>query len=133
MYVFVYGTLKQGCRNDHVLKGSEKIGDAITIDKFGLFEDNYPYLIEEPYYEVKGEVYLIDDKTLIELDKFEGAPDYYERKLIKILVNDEEIDAFTYFRKNGKPNGMVFNEWNEMLSNDKVDALHAFLESLSKD
>lgn len=130
MYIFVYGTLKDGCRNDYLLKDSKKIGNAITVDKFGLFEDNFPYLIKKPIFNIKGEIYFIDNKKLEELDRFEGAPEYYERDLINVFLGEKVIQAFTYFRKNGLPNGVPFNEWDEMLSNDKVDNLHAFLERM---
>ena len=44
----------------------------------------YPGLVEAGTTAVIGEVYAVDPKTLIALDKYEGAPDDYERRTVSL-------------------------------------------------
>ena len=101
--LFVYGSLKKGFDNHYLLnKHAKRIGKAITIGKFGMFEDgfgNYPYLIPVPKMRIHGELYEIQRKELLEkLDKFEGYPDYYERKKILVKTHRGPVRAFVYMQ-----------------------------------
>jgi len=101
--LFIYGSLKKGFENHHLLsKYSKRLGKAITVGKFGMFEDsfgNYPYLIPVPKMRVHGELYLIERKELLEkLDQFEGAPEYYERKRILVKSHRGTHRAFVYIQ-----------------------------------
>ena len=72
------------------------------MSKFGMFEDsfgNYPYLISVPHMRIHGELYEIHRKELLErLDRFEGYPDYYERKKILVKTHRGTVRAFVYIR-----------------------------------
>ena len=59
----------------------------------------YPYLIEKrgKGYNVKGELYKIDFKTLKILDRVEEAPHYYYRKKIPVCFKDKKVYAYVYF------------------------------------
>ena len=101
--VFVYGSLKKGFDNHHLLsKSAKRLGKALTVGKFGMFEDsfgNYPYLIPVPKMRIHGELYLIERKDLLErLDAFEGAPEYYERKKILVKSHHGTQRAFVYIQ-----------------------------------
>ena len=101
--LFVYGSLKKGFDNHHLLsKYAKRLGKAITIGKFGMFEDsfgNYPYLIPVPKMRVHGELYLIERSELLDkLDKFEGYPEYYERKKILVKTHKGIQRAFVYIQ-----------------------------------
>ena len=101
--LFIYGSLKKGFDNHHLLsKHSKRLGKAITIGKFGMFEDsfgNYPYLVPVPKMRIHGELYLIERRELLErLDLFEGVPDYYERKKILIKSHRGTQRAFVYIQ-----------------------------------
>jgi gamma-glutamylcyclotransferase (GGCT)/AIG2-like uncharacterized protein YtfP len=101
--LFVYGSLKKGFDNHHLLsKYTKRLGKAITVGKFGMFEDsfgNYPYLIPVPKMRIHGELYLIERKELLEkLDLFEGAPEYYERKKILVKSHHGTQRAFVYIQ-----------------------------------
>lgn len=39
-----------------------------------------------------------------DIDTFEGVPDFYYRKLIPVICNDVEIEAYIYFRTFTNPN-----------------------------
>jgi len=101
--LFVYGSLKKGFDNHNLLtKYAKRIGKAITIGKFGMFEDsfgNYPYLVPVPKMRIHGELYLIERKELLDkLDQFEGAPEYYERKKILVKSHRGTHRAFVYIQ-----------------------------------
>jgi gamma-glutamylcyclotransferase len=46
---------------------------------------------------VEGMIYKVDEETLEKLDRFEGVPNHYNRKTMKIRnENNEMIDCITY-------------------------------------
>ena len=63
--VFVYGTLKSGYGNNHILKTSRLLGAAETIGKLRMFDAGFPVVrprTEKPgdwNATVMGEVYLV--------------------------------------------------------------------------
>lgn len=102
--LFVYGSLKKGFDNHHMLERyCKRLGKAITIGKFGMFEDsfgNYPYLIPAPYTRVHGELYEIQRRELLEkIDRFEGYPDYYNRRRILVKTHKGTFRASVYMRE----------------------------------
>jgi len=57
-------------------------------------------LLSEPISKVEGEMYEINRKELLEkIDEFEGAPDYYQRKRIKVKSHHGVKFAYTYLRE----------------------------------
>jgi cation transport regulator ChaC len=50
---------------------------------------------------VHGVLYLLDEKAIRILDKYEGVPKKYERILVKVITEKNELlDAYTYILKN---------------------------------
>jgi len=101
--LFVYGTLKKGFDNHYLLsRYTKRLGKAITVEKFGMFEDsfgNYPYLVFMPLNRVHGELYEVKQKELMDkLDDFEGVPEFYQRKKILIKSHHGVEEAFVYIR-----------------------------------
>lgn len=81
--VFVYGTLRKGESNHHYLEHCEMLGVIETNPVYALFDlGPYPGLIEGKT-SVIGEVYRVDDATLIELDLLEEVPIEYRRESIE--------------------------------------------------
>jgi gamma-glutamylcyclotransferase (GGCT)/AIG2-like uncharacterized protein YtfP len=105
--IFVYGTLKRGCRNHPVLKGAEFLGEARTEPGYCLVHcGSYPGLVKglaDPAglmdfaasEGVFGELYRVDAALLAELDRFEDVPHEYERAVIR-LSGDAEAQAYLY-------------------------------------
>lgn len=109
VYLFVYGSLKKGFENDHILEKAKYISKATTVRKFAMYEANggeYPYLLKEkPLFNIEGELYKIARKDLLnKIDVFEGSPDYYTRESIEIKSRSFNTNkkAFTYFYINKK-------------------------------
>lgn len=88
MKVFVYGTLKRGFSNHHILSGrSSLVSSDASIDGFKLFDlGAFPAAImsADANDRIHGEVFEIHhDKlghTLAALDRLEGHPTFYERQ-----------------------------------------------------
>ena len=112
-HVFVYGTLQRGCSNHVLLSGSAFLGAAVTRAPFVLRtlvgEDGrrgIPFVgADLPIGPVHGEVFLVDDRTLVELDRMEGYvpgdPDasWYRRETVNVSMGERLIEAFMYFHE----------------------------------
>jgi len=109
VYLFVYGSLKKGFENDHILDKAKYISKATTVRKFTMYKANngaYPYLLKnKSLYPIEGELYKIARKDLLKkIDIFEGSPDYYTRESIEVKSRSFNTNkrAFTYFYVNKK-------------------------------
>lgn len=102
--VFVYGTLKKGFNNDHLLKGEELIGEAKAngLRMFVVGSGLYPAVIKsDPTDVVHGEVYRVNDEVLKRLDRLEGVPSLYTRDLIKVKMDSGETRHTFVYLGNG--------------------------------
>ncbi|KAL6059100.1 GGACT domain-containing protein [Balamuthia mandrillaris] len=94
--VFVYGTLKRGFRNHHVMHGNAQfLGVGRTLQKWPLVrygERNVPYLLplQGLGKHIRGEVWTCSEEKLREMDVFEGVPTYYDRLLIDVVMEEEQ-------------------------------------------
>ncbi len=127
VYLFVYGSLKRGFENEHVLDKAKYISKATTVRKFAMYASKggeYPYLLKDkPLNNIEGELYKIARKDLLKkIDIFEGSPDYYTRESIEIKSRsfDTNKRAFTYFYTNKKDHKkkQPITEWKKTISFD---------------
>ena len=98
--LFVYGTLRRGFVNHEAyLADAFLVGTAVTVEKYALFVDDFPYLAKQPgVSRIVGELYRIDGATLEEIDCLEGHPDDYRREQIWVVTNlDVRYWAWAYF------------------------------------
>lgn len=98
--IFVYGTLRQGqCNHRFFLDRSKFLGMAKTKKRYALYGDGVPCLSRiKAVSQVTGEVYSVDDATLLNLDQLEGHPDMYKREQAEVILQDgTEIIAWVYF------------------------------------
>ncbi|MCF6136346.1 gamma-glutamylcyclotransferase family protein [Pseudalkalibacillus berkeleyi] len=100
--VFVYGTLRKGESNHHLLAGTNCVNERAWIN--GTLYDTgqgYPALSLTPFGSVYGEVYEVDDKLISKLDQLEGYQfgrerNLYEREMKKIMTNDGLVETYIY-------------------------------------
>ena len=119
--VFIYGTLKQGCRNHDKLKGAKFIGRAQTATEYSMYSyaDQFPYLTQRPslnMHKVYGELYEVDDALLGELDTFEGVEDdfYYRDNVnVTLLPENNVVSAYVYFMNNTVNPVIPIDLWEE--------------------
>jgi gamma-glutamylcyclotransferase (GGCT)/AIG2-like uncharacterized protein YtfP len=100
--VFVYGTLRKGFSNhERFLNNSKCLGTYKTSQKYIMHSGgSIPFVSKAPkkvpndlsdfismrskFCKVLGEVYEVDDDTLLSLDRLEGHPTWYRREEIPI-------------------------------------------------
>lgn len=96
--VFVYGTLRQGFFNHHVMEraGGTLIGPGTTLNRFSMFSmGGFPAVwIDIPVSRIYGEVYEVEN--LQPLDILEGFPDFYTRLTTLVETNDGHEVAWMY-------------------------------------
>lgn len=106
--LFAYGSMKRGFRNHYRLENDKFIGQAKTKKKYCMFPApsyNYPYGIEDDRrWQLKGELYELTNTPIETIDEFEGSPVYYYRKMIKVVCNNKDYDAYIYFKSETNPN-----------------------------
>ena len=97
--VFVYGTLKRGEPNHHLIKPGSTTGNSVLIGT-GHTENKFPLVIATRYKIphllhavgkgnlVTGEIYSVDQPMLDALDILEGIPKHYQRRAEKIILQD---------------------------------------------
>jgi gamma-glutamylcyclotransferase (GGCT)/AIG2-like uncharacterized protein YtfP len=89
MKIFVYGTLRQGQPAHGLLQGAPLIARVTTEPRFTLVDmGEYPALVEGGSTAVAGEIYAIEPALLPELDRYEDAPELYERAERRIAGHD---------------------------------------------
>ena len=120
--IFVYGTLKRGCRNHGLLKSAEFLSEAQTEPGCRMVDcGSHPGLVRaqalrtepgraesgraeqaqaesqsgDPAGIVFGELYRVDAELLAALDRFEDVPNEYERAAIR-LSDGQEAQAYFY-------------------------------------
>lgn len=92
--VFVYGTLKKGFWNNGLLRNSTLVGSGVTVsDSFTMYDGGFPYVVPDGLNRVSGEVYVVEDDVLANLDRLEGVPHHYIRKEVDVLLSEEEEDV----------------------------------------
>ena len=99
---FAYGTLKKGGEYEWIMRkaGGVFVGRAHLETPYPLILDRYPCLLDQPGegYQVKGEVYRIDDPDgWHHLDRLEDHPREYVRRLEQVLLSGDSLVAWTYF------------------------------------
>jgi gamma-glutamylcyclotransferase (GGCT)/AIG2-like uncharacterized protein YtfP len=93
MKLFVYGTLRRGQTAHHLLADARFIATAWTEREYTLLDmGTYPALVPGGDTAVLGEIYELDAQALMELDRYEDAPDLYRRVLT--TIGDHEVFVY---------------------------------------
>ena len=99
--ILVYGTLKAGFGNHHLLARSRFIGAAVSAaSNYRMFGNGTVPRVQASAVDgahVAGELYIVDAATLVRCDRLEGHPLAYQRELHEfITANGERIRAWIY-------------------------------------
>jgi gamma-glutamylcyclotransferase (GGCT)/AIG2-like uncharacterized protein YtfP len=83
--LFAYGTLRRGEQAHGLLAGARLLAKARTAPCFTLFDmGGYPALVQGGSTAVLGEIYEIDPALLEALDRYEEAPEVFQRTTIEV-------------------------------------------------
>lgn len=99
IYLFVYGSLKRNHYNNKFLDDSEFIVKGRTSELFSLRDlGSFPYVdMSESVSFIYGEVWKVPGYSLKEIDKLQGYPVFYNRKVISICTDKKDIDSWIYY------------------------------------
>lgn len=76
----VYGSLRQGFHNHHLLAHCEYVGTFQTASRYTMVDlGRFPGLFHGDGSTIVVEIYRVDKDTLATLDILEGHPDHYQR------------------------------------------------------
>jgi gamma-glutamylaminecyclotransferase len=98
---FVYGTLRRGHGNHAVMRqaGGAFLGNAVSVRKFPLAIKGLPYLLDLPGQgePAEGEIYRVPEKGWELLDRLEGHPGFYRRRVESFVLRGPPVQAWVYF------------------------------------
>ncbi|MDQ6598744.1 gamma-glutamylcyclotransferase family protein [Bacillus salipaludis] len=101
-HVFVYGTLRKDDRNHKLLKDAVCIAShCFTEGRLFDSHQGYPFLVQSTDSRVVGELYIVDDAQLSDLDGLEdyngvGKDNLYNRVEQVIHTGTGDFLAFVY-------------------------------------
>lgn len=97
--IFVYGTLKSD-KIQYELFGKVLNRFPAKLDNYSLFEaeDGWYFIKENKGKSIDGYVIELNDRDLVICDAFEDCPTMYQRRLIKVLVENKLVEAYVYLR-----------------------------------
>jgi len=106
--VFVYGTLKKNEPNHRVLGNSEYVDKFVTDPKYTMYdiEGAYPAVVLRGRTRIHGELYNVNNRTLMNLDHLEGYPQLYLKTeldtpygtAIMYVLNKKYSDVRDYYQ-----------------------------------
>jgi gamma-glutamylcyclotransferase (GGCT)/AIG2-like uncharacterized protein YtfP len=111
--VFVYGSLKSNYWNNSIISCDEDnifVSEAVTKDSSYHMNSlgAFPGVHRGGSYAIKGELYLVNDRTMTRLDMLEGNGHFYTREQIDIEGYDEP--AWIYLLPSlDNPNKVYYN------------------------
>ena len=93
--VFVFGTLKEGFPNYKINKGSRLEGNYLTKNRYPLYlvgKRFSPWLMLDKGngHNVRGQVFTVNDATLVDMDKLERISELDGYRRIELTVISEE-------------------------------------------
>jgi gamma-glutamylaminecyclotransferase len=101
--VFVFGTLKQGFPNHHIIAQQSLLGEYETVQPYPLYlvgERHSPWMMDQPGegMKVRGQVFKVDEQCLAALDELERihARDGYRRQEIKVSSQQGTVKLSVY-------------------------------------
>jgi gamma-glutamylcyclotransferase (GGCT)/AIG2-like uncharacterized protein YtfP len=102
--VAVYGSLKKGFGNHRLLSDSFLLvrsecntsDSSFTMGSLG----SYPGVVEGGTDKIQVEIYMVSPEVLLRLDRLEGHPSFYKRKVFEFSCEseggDEKVSAWMY-------------------------------------
>lgn len=89
----------RGYGNHFYLQHCKFLGNAITKKNYSLHVlAGIPMVHDDEHlYPVHGEVYLVDNETLKDIDELEGNGEWYTRRIETVFCDGLEMNVWVYF------------------------------------
>lgn len=98
--VFVYGTLRRGESNQHMLRRADCLGTHKTEPVYTMFNLGFfPAIVPGGATAIVGEVFAVDTATLAMLDSFEECPEEYIRDQVTTPFGEAWIYVYRHIPK----------------------------------
>jgi len=95
--VFVYGSLKRGFWNHHLLADADFIGTGRTFNKYAMHFNGVPLVNKNRQVsQIQGELYQVDYNILKKLDRLERHPNWYIREQVAVIVDNADNNEVIY-------------------------------------
>jgi gamma-glutamylcyclotransferase (GGCT)/AIG2-like uncharacterized protein YtfP len=117
--LFVYGTLKRGCKNHRHIADQRFLGETRTQPGYALYDlGDFPGLVIDATATsgVTGEIWEVDADALARLDEFEGvAEGLYRRDRVELIesVNPNHAQVYTYLYARDPGQHRIGPTWRE--------------------
>jgi gamma-glutamylcyclotransferase (GGCT)/AIG2-like uncharacterized protein YtfP len=127
VYVFVYGTLKNGYGNNRLLQGETFIGEAVTIPhEYTMIDGGFPYVLLGGVFHIKGELWAVEhEDTILSLDALEGVRyDHYKRHITDVKLvkaNGDVYSAIMYVASDNTQKMIESHKSTHMVPIDKTN------------
>jgi len=93
-----------------ILKGYRFVYDGYSSYRKGAVAN----IVESPDEVVYGALYEISDSDEENLDRYEGYPTYYQKKMVKVVdLQGNEYEAMVYYRETREP-GLPSEEYESI-------------------
>lgn len=118
--VAVYGTLRKSGWNHSLIEKSLFLGSTRTDNSWKMLVSGIPFITKGED-SIAIEVYEVDEATFRSLDRLEGFPNYYDRK----IIDTEFGQAWIYFVHSVNLRGLTYvknGDYIEHLTQVAVDA-----------
>ena len=118
--VFVYGSLMSGLSNHVFLEDSTLTARGKTAGNFDMFDlGSFPGVQERTDGHgspIVGEVYSVAAATLADLDRLEGHPTFYRRKIVEVIEDDGDWStAWLYELQSPRGQVVESGDWRKHL------------------
>lgn len=100
-FLFAYGSFLDPVVQKQLFKRTlTPEGQAILYDWKKHTYEEFPFITPEKGSQVKGEIIVLTDKELSIADKWEEAPDVYQRKKLAVqLMDGSRMKVWVFTRK----------------------------------
>lgn len=116
-HLFVYGTLKRGCKNHHLIAGQTFVGEARSAPGYRLYDlGDYPGMVvdADDTEGVTGEIWSVTPDALKRLDAFEGVGQgLYRREPVALIAPFAQTAAHTYLYNRDPGARRIGPTWQE--------------------
>lgn len=127
--IFVYGSLKRNFRNHPLLAGTTFLGRAVTTTPNYIMSSagGFPvahYAPKTKWGYICGEVYEVNQDTLLRVDSLEGHPNWYRRHTVSVVTDSGVIENAIMYVQDLNPYDVQKREelsWDPMYYRIDVD------------
>ena len=122
---FAYGSnTNTNQMNNRCFNGFKKISNGKLLNyEFGFDKSGYANIREFNDKTVFGVIYKLTKTCLNNLDQYEGYPNVYNRKIVKVINLDTNqiIDSYVYIESQNQFNGIPNQSYLDIILNGLVE------------